>query len=100
MFRVGQSEKSRERRKVFASHPEHYSGGKFHNSPPLLSHVCPAALSFDGYFDFENGTAEIVKLADWDTVKSNVFAKTAIQFVQGLPAGRLPKKVVVLVCYL
>lgn len=26
-------------------------------------------------FDFENGTAEIVKLADWDTVKSNVFAK-------------------------
>jgi hypothetical protein len=61
---------------------------------------CPAALSFDGYFDFENGTAEIVKLADWDTVKSNVFAKTAIQFVQGLPAGRLPKKVVVLVCYL
>ena len=51
-------------------------------------------------FDFATGTAEIVKLADWDTVKSNVFAKTAIQFVQGLPAGRLPKKVVVLVCYL
>ena len=30
--------------------PEHYSGGKFRNFPPLLSHVCPAALSFDGYF--------------------------------------------------
>ena len=29
-------------------------------------------------FDFENGTAEIVNLADWDTVKSNVFAKAAI----------------------
>ena len=29
--------------------PEHYSGGKFRNFPPLLSHVCPAALSFDGY---------------------------------------------------
>lgn len=26
-------------------------------------------------FDFENGTAEIVKLADWDTVKSNVLQK-------------------------
>ena len=26
-------------------------------------------------FDFENGTAEIVRLADWDTVKSNIFAK-------------------------
>ena len=46
-------------------------------------------------FDFENGAAEIVKLADWDTVKSNVFAKTAIQFVQGLPEARLLKSVVV-----
>jgi len=26
-------------------------------------------------FDFENGTAEIVRLADWDTVKSNVLQK-------------------------
>ena len=40
-------------------------------------------------FDFENGTAEIVKLADWDTVKSNVFAKAAIRFVQDLPEARL-----------
>ena len=46
-------------------------------------------------FDFENGTAEIVNLADWDTVKSNVFAKTAIRFVQGLPEARLLKSVVV-----
>ena len=49
VLRVEQSKKSRERRKVFASHPEHYSGGKFHNSPPLLSHVCPAARCFDAY---------------------------------------------------
>ena len=46
-------------------------------------------------FDFENGTAEMVKLADWDTVKSNVFAKTAIQFVQRLPEARLLKSGVV-----
>ena len=46
-------------------------------------------------FDFENGTAEIVKLADWDTVQSNVFAKTAIRFVQGLAEARLLKSVVV-----
>lgn len=46
-------------------------------------------------FDFESGTAEIVKLADWDTVKSNIFAKTAIRFVQGLPEARLLKFVVV-----
>ena len=37
----------------------------------------------------------IVKLADWDTVKSNIFAKTAIQFVQRLPEARLLKSVVV-----
>jgi hypothetical protein len=35
----------------------------------------------------------IVKLADWDTVKSNIFAKTAIQFVQRLPEARLLKSV-------
>ena len=38
----------------------------------------------------------IVKLADWDTVKSNIFAKTAIQFVQRLPEARMSKSVVVL----
>ena len=46
-------------------------------------------------FDFENGTAEIAKMADWDTVKSNVFAKAAIRFVQSLPEARLLKSVVV-----
>ena len=46
-------------------------------------------------FDFENGTAKIVKLADWDTVKSNVFAKTAIRYIQSLPEARLLKSVVV-----
>ena len=46
-------------------------------------------------FDFESSTAEIVKLADWDTIKSNVFAKTAIRYVQNLPEVRLLKSVVV-----
>ena len=46
-------------------------------------------------FDFENVTAEIVKLADWDTVKSNVLVKTAIRFIQDLPEARLLKSVVV-----
>ena len=50
-------------------------------------------------FDFENGTAEIVRLADWDTVKSNVFAKAAIRFVQGLPAVRLLQEDAVLARY-
>ena len=46
-------------------------------------------------FDFENGTSEIVKLADWDTVRSNIFAKTALRYIQGLPEARLLKSVVV-----
>ena len=46
-------------------------------------------------FDFESSTAEIVNLADWDTVKSNIFAKTAIRYIQGLPEARLLKSVVV-----
>ena len=46
-------------------------------------------------FDFESGTAEIVKLADWDTVKSNIFAKTAIRYIQGLPEAGLLKSVTV-----
>ena len=50
-------------------------------------------------FDFENDTAEIVKLAEWDTVKSNIFAKAAILFVQGLPEARLLQAEAVLVCY-
>lgn len=46
-------------------------------------------------FNFENGTAEIVRLADWDTVKSNIFAKTAIRCIQRLPEARMLKSVVV-----
>ena len=32
-------------------------------------------------FDFENGAAEIARLANWDTVNSNIFAKTAIRYI-------------------
>ena len=46
-------------------------------------------------FDFENGTAEIVKLADWNTTTSNIFAKTSIRYIQGFPEARLLKFVVV-----
>ena len=47
-------------------------------------------------FDFENGTAEIVKLADWDTTKSNIFARTAIRYIQCLPKAKLPSEAVVM----
>ncbi len=43
-------------------------------------------------FDFENGTAEIVRLADWDTMISNIFAKRAILFISKCENDRLPKE--------
>ena len=43
-------------------------------------------------FDFATGTAEIVWLAERDTIKSNVFARTAIRHIQSLPEARLPSE--------
>ena len=47
-------------------------------------------------FDFATGTAEIVRLAEWDTIKSDIFARTAIRYIQSLPEVRLLKKAVVM----
>ena len=47
-------------------------------------------------FDFATGTAEIVRLAEWDTIKSNVFARTAIRYIQSLPEAKLPSETVVM----
>ena len=40
--------------------------------------------------------AEIVRLAEWDTIKSNVFARTAIRYMQCLPKAKLPSEAVVM----
>ena len=47
-------------------------------------------------FDFATGTAEIVWLAEWDTIKSNVFARTAIRHIQSLPEAKPPSEAVVM----
>ena len=47
-------------------------------------------------FDFATGTAEIVRLAEWDTIKSDIFARTATRHIQSLPEVRLLKKAVVM----
>jgi hypothetical protein len=44
-------------------------------------------------FDFTQGTAEIIRLAEWDTMVSNVFAKQAIIFaLQNNPTNYLKKE--------
>ena len=45
-------------------------------------------------FDFATGTVEIVRLAEWDTIKSNVFARTAIRHIKSLPEAKLPSEAV------
>ena len=45
-------------------------------------------------FDFETGTAEIVQLADWDTMGSKIFAKRAIRFLLNVNRERLPKQAI------
>ena len=47
-------------------------------------------------FDFENSTAGIVWLAEWGTIKSNIFARTATRHIQSLPEAKLPSEVVVM----
>ena len=46
-------------------------------------------------FDFENGTAEIIRLADWDTIKTNRFANKAISYLLSCDDEKLPKETLV-----
>ena len=45
--------------------------------------------------DFENGTAEIIRLADWDTIKTNWFANEVIRYILSLSSGALKKYMLV-----
>lgn len=46
-------------------------------------------------FSFSDGTAEIVKLADGDLSRTNVFARIAIRQILKLSMGELPKKLTI-----
>ena len=41
-------------------------------------------------FDFVSGTAEIARLAEWDTMSSYVFAERIIRYILTLPENYLP----------
>ena len=45
--------------------------------------------------DFENSTAEIIRLADWDTIKTNWFANEAIRYILSLLPNALTKYMLV-----
>lgn len=45
--------------------------------------------------DFENGTAEIIRLADWDTIKTNWFANETIRYILSLLPNALTKYMLV-----
>ena len=42
--------------------------------------------------DFQNGKAGIIRLADWDTVKTNKFANRAIAYLLNCENEKLPKE--------
>ena len=42
--------------------------------------------------DFETSTAEIIRLADWDTTISNFYARKVIQYLLGCDNDKLPKE--------
>ena len=46
-------------------------------------------------FDFEHSTAEIIRLADWDTMISNVFAKRAIRYLLNCENEKIPKETMI-----
>jgi len=46
-------------------------------------------------FDFQNSTAEIVQLAEWDTIKTNRFANMAIAYLTNCENEKLPRETVV-----
>ena len=45
--------------------------------------------------DFQNGKVEVMRLADWDTVKSNKFASRAIAYLLNCENEKLPKEIMV-----
>ena len=45
--------------------------------------------------DFQNGKAEVIRLADWDTIKTNRFANKAIAYLLNCENEKLPKETMV-----
>ena len=45
--------------------------------------------------NFENDTAEIIRFADWDTIKSNRFANKTISYLLSCDNEKLPKETLV-----
>ena len=43
-------------------------------------------------FDFDTGTAEIIRLADWDTSRSHLYAQRVIAQILPIGGKHLPKK--------
>ena len=57
--------------------------------------LCLRAVQPAVQLDFENGKAEVILLADWDTVKTNKFASRAIAYLLNCENEKLPKEIMV-----
>ena len=75
---------------------------KHRKSKKIAAAVYRYQVDYDGEwgeirFDFVKGEAEIWSLADWDTTRSQKFAKAVIRHILSLPESRLPKRTVLAV---
>ena len=70
---------------------------KKRKSPPQSTNIRQTATGEWGEIslDFENGKAEVILLADWDTVKTNKFASRAIAYLLNCENEKLPKEIMV-----
>ena len=61
----------------------------------IFPFILNAMLRFRMGEENENGTAEIVRLADWDTLKTKRFANKAIAYLLNCENEKLPKETMI-----
>jgi len=65
--------------------------GNSRGMKPRFSDFCGITCLLS-HIDFVNKTAKIIQLADWDLIRSRVYARTAIRFLISTGGRNLPKK--------
>ena len=81
-YRLKQKSKTKRKKKIAAAIYEYQADCERTNGAKIS-------------LDFENGKAEVILLADWDTVKTNKFASRAIAYLLNCENEKLPKEIMV-----
>ena len=84
----------------FLSLSKHIGGSKTKHKKKIAAVIYEYQADCDGEWgeislDFEKDTAEIIRLADWDTLKTNHFANQVISHLLSCENAKLPKETMV-----